>query len=51
MPKLPVVSGKELIRAFEKEGFFIIRQRGSHMFMRHSDRRVVTIPLHKQIKK
>jgi len=51
MPKLPAVSGKELVKAFEKEGFMIVRQRGSHIFMQHSDGRVATIPLHKQIRK
>jgi predicted RNA binding protein YcfA (HicA-like mRNA interferase family) len=51
MPKLPVVSGKELIKAFEKIGFEYIRQKGDHVIMKHTDGRVVTIPLHKEIKK
>lgn len=51
MPKLPVVSGKELIKAFEKIGFVFIRQKGSHVIMKHQDNRVVTIPLQKEIKK
>jgi predicted RNA binding protein YcfA (HicA-like mRNA interferase family) len=29
--KLPVISGKEAIRALEKAGFIIVRQRGSHV--------------------
>ncbi|MEK7633852.1 MAG: type II toxin-antitoxin system HicA family toxin [Patescibacteria group bacterium] len=51
MPKLPVISGKELIKVFEKIGFVFIRQKGSHVIMKHQDNRVVTIPLQKEIKK
>ncbi len=31
MPKLPVVSGKELIAALKKAGFVEVRQKGSHI--------------------
>ncbi len=31
MSKLPVVSGKECIKALEKIGFVMFRQRGSHL--------------------
>ena len=51
MTKLPVISGKELIKAFEKIGFVFVRQKGSHVIMKHKDNRVVTIPLQKEIKK
>lgn len=51
MPKLPVVSGKELIRALGKIGFVFIRQRGDHVVLKHPDGRIVTIPLKKEIKK
>ena len=51
MPKLPVISGKELIKVFEKIGFVFIRQKGSHVIMKHQDNLVVTIPLQKEIKK
>jgi len=51
MPKLPVVSGKELIKIFRKIEFKFVRQRGDHVIMKHSDGRVVTIPLKKEIKK
>lgn len=33
MPKLPVVSGREARRAFEKAGWVFNRQRGSHMIL------------------
>lgn len=51
MPKLPVVSGKDLVKAFTKLGFAFISQRGSHIKMRHPDGRMVIIPNHKIIKK
>ena len=51
MPKLPVVSGKELIKALQKVGFVFARQRGDHVILKHTDGRVVTIPLKKGIKK
>jgi hypothetical protein len=31
MAKLPVISGHELIRALQRDGFQIVRQRGSHV--------------------
>ena len=36
MPKLPVLSGDELIRAFERMGFVFVRQRGSHVIMKRT---------------
>ena len=33
--KLPVLSGKEIIKALSKVGFVPLRQKGSHVFMRH----------------
>jgi len=31
LPKLPVVSGEELIKFLKKLGYEVIRQRGSHV--------------------
>ncbi|MFH1245284.1 MAG: type II toxin-antitoxin system HicA family toxin [Candidatus Omnitrophota bacterium] len=48
MTKLPHLSGKKVIRALEKEGFFIKRQSGSHVIMRHHNdlsRRCI-VPVH-----
>jgi predicted RNA binding protein YcfA (HicA-like mRNA interferase family) len=33
MPQLPVVSGREAVRAFEKAGWTFNRQRSSHMIL------------------
>jgi len=45
-PKRPVLSGKELLRALGKLGFEVVRVRGSHHFLRHSDGRVTVVPVH-----
>lgn len=50
MPKLPVVSGRKLIRALSRLGFVIVRQKGSHVFLQKGDDTTV-VPLHKEIKK
>ncbi|MFN5893094.1 MAG: type II toxin-antitoxin system HicA family toxin [Dolichospermum sp.] len=44
MTKLPTITGEELIAALEKAGFYIVRQKGSHVRMKHEDNRVVSIP-------
>ena len=44
--KLPILKADELIPALEKAGFRLIRQKGSHMRMKHPDGRVVTVPVH-----
>jgi predicted RNA binding protein YcfA (HicA-like mRNA interferase family) len=50
MPKLPVVSGAELVRAFERLGFVKVSQRGSHAKLRRASVRCV-VPLHRELKK
>jgi len=46
MPKLPAISGKELIKLLEGMGFAASRQKGSHVRMHNKDGRVTTIPIH-----
>jgi predicted RNA binding protein YcfA (HicA-like mRNA interferase family) len=53
-PKLPVVSGEELIRALEKTGYHATRQKGSHVRMRDETnprRKPVSVPLHRELKR
>ncbi len=50
-PRLPVVSGSQLIKAFTREEFESVRQRGSHVTLAHKDGRRVTIPLHREVKR
>jgi predicted RNA binding protein YcfA (HicA-like mRNA interferase family) len=49
MPKLPHVSGQETIRALERLGFEVMRQRGSHVVMRRQSAGCV-VPNHREIK-
>ena len=51
MTKLPVVSGREVIKALGKLGYYVRGQEGSHVHLRHSQRRPLTIPDHKEIAK
>jgi predicted RNA binding protein YcfA (HicA-like mRNA interferase family) len=46
MSKLPSVTADEIIKALRKIGFEKVRQKGSHVRLKHSDNRIVTIPLH-----
>jgi predicted RNA binding protein YcfA (HicA-like mRNA interferase family) len=46
MTRLPRLKGKELVRLLEKIGFEIVRTRGSHVFLKHADGRVTTVPVH-----
>jgi predicted RNA binding protein YcfA (HicA-like mRNA interferase family) len=51
--KLPRgVSGDRLIRILEKLGYGVIRQRGSHVRLRHQGppAHTITIPLHQSLK-
>ena len=54
MPKLPVLSGKEVIKALSKIGFEHVRTKGSHAILnKQTDKGKVTIPvpLHKELAK
>jgi predicted RNA binding protein YcfA (HicA-like mRNA interferase family) len=46
MTSLPSLTGKELLRALQKAGFEIIRSKGSHHFLRHTDARTTVVPVH-----
>jgi len=43
---LPSISGKALIKFLRKQGFSVMRTKGSHSFLRHTDGRVTTVPTH-----
>jgi predicted RNA binding protein YcfA (HicA-like mRNA interferase family) len=40
------VKGKDLISALQRAGFEVTRTKGSHHFLRHSDGRATTVPVH-----
>lgn len=53
MSKLPVISGKEAVKAFSRIGYEVVRQKGSHIRMRDEKNVVhlpLTIPNHKVLK-
>jgi len=49
VPKLPHVSGAEAVRALERLGFVVLRQRGSHVILRRGSAGCV-VPNHREIK-
>lgn len=49
MPKLPRVSGAQTVRALERLGFVIARQRGSHIVLRRGATGCV-VPNHRELK-
>lgn len=53
MVRLPVVSGRELVKALDRAGFEVDRQKGSHIIMRQLSppHRRVTVPDHNEIAK
>ncbi|ODS42656.1 MAG: hypothetical protein MSIBF_04965 [Candidatus Altiarchaeales archaeon IMC4] len=54
MPKLPVLSGRELIKALRKIGFSPVRQKGSHIILERygqDGRKGLVVPDHKEIDK
>ena len=53
MPKLPVISGKEVIKALHKVGYQIDHQTGSHIILRQEKEpyRRLTVPNHQEIAK
>lgn len=46
MSKLSIVPYKFMHRFLASQGFFISRQKGSHVFYRHPDGRTTTVPNH-----
>ena len=49
MPKLPRVSGAEMVRALGRLGFTVARQRGSHIVLRRGSSGCV-VPNHRELK-
>ena len=50
MSKLPVISGRECIKALEKAGFYILRQKGSHISLIHEHPFAqVVVPDHREL--
>lgn len=46
MSRIPALRAREIVRALERMGFQAIRQRGSHIRLRHPDGRFTSVPDH-----
>ncbi len=46
MSQFPALTGKEIIKALAKAGFYETRIRGSHHFLQHEDGRCSVVPAH-----
>ena len=46
MSRLTQLPPRKVLRALEALGFQAIRQKGSHMVMRHPDGRTTVVPVH-----
>jgi predicted RNA binding protein YcfA (HicA-like mRNA interferase family) len=52
MPVLPTLSGLEVVRVFVKDGWQMVRQRGSHMILVKSGHMAtLSVPDHREIAK
>ena len=53
MPPLAGISGKRALKAFQKLGYQVIRQNGSHVRLKHPDSNnflPLTLPMHRELK-
>jgi predicted RNA binding protein YcfA (HicA-like mRNA interferase family) len=52
MPALPVLSGRKVVRVFEKLGWQVARQRGSHIILvKEGENVTLSVPDHKEVAK
>ena len=51
MSKLPVCSGSDFVRALHKVGYQFDHQTGSHIILRHSSQRRLSVPNHRELAK
>lgn len=52
MPKIPPINSNQLIKILERQGFKVIRQKGSHVILINDEKTRIVIPMHpgKEIK-
>jgi predicted RNA binding protein YcfA (HicA-like mRNA interferase family) len=46
MTDFPSLTGRRLVAALKKAGFEVIRIKGSHHYLQHSDGRTTIVPVH-----
>ena len=49
MSRLPILSGRAIVKALGKAGYSEVRQRGSHIRLWAAGRKSITVPDHKAI--
>ena len=47
MTRLPSLTGEQVVKALGKVGFQVLRQKGSHIYLKHPDGRATVVPAHK----
>ena len=47
--KLPLLSGKQVVRALERLDFVEVIRKGSHVKMKHDDGRLIVFPFHDEL--
>ncbi|MFQ6124268.1 MAG: type II toxin-antitoxin system HicA family toxin [Candidatus Heimdallarchaeota archaeon] len=50
MTKLPIISGKKVVKALSRVGFFVHHQKGSHIVLRRNETGKVTNRSNKALK-
>lgn len=52
MPALPTLSGRDLVRVFGKDGWVVVRQRGSHIILvKPGHIATLSVPEHREVAK
>lgn len=52
MPKLPLLSGRQVVKTFSKLGWRVARQRGSHVILTKAGHiATLSVPNHKEVAK
>ncbi len=50
MPKLPLLSGREIVRGLERLGWEVVRRRGSHIVLvRQGHIATLSVPDHREV--
>ncbi len=47
MTRLPSLNGERIVKALGKAGFQVLRQKGSHIYLKHPDGRATVVPVYK----
>jgi predicted RNA binding protein YcfA (HicA-like mRNA interferase family) len=47
--KLPLLSGRDVIKTLAKTGYTVNDQKGSHIHLRHPVKRPLTVPNHSEV--